>query len=243
MKRLALIFTLAVLASLCAIPAAFALGNTTDLNNIPITDTLKAGTMEWDVTGAYNQDFARGRHISTRLFVALFDNVEFGMAWNVSRPSGPVELAAKYKVLNQGHGSPVSLAVGVDRITGNFDRTHTDPTYYGVIGYHDLHIGGFWDWYVGYAHNPTGRDSEDNSIFGGFKYWVNESWQVNADYLGYDTNHENVISAGVNYDWAKHIGFQGWAERDSVAEENVFVLQLVVRGDMRDLTAEVSDPE
>ena len=243
MKRHALIFSLAILASLIAIPSVFAFANTTDLNNIPITDTLKAGTMEWDVTASYNKDFNRGRHISTRLFTALFDNFEFGMAWNVTRPAGPVELAAKYKVLSQGHGSPVSLAVGVDRITGNFDRTNVDPTYYAVVGYHDLHIGGFWDWYVGYAHNPTGLNTDDNSIFGGFKYWINKCIQVNADYLGFDTNHESVISAGVNYDWAKHIGFQGWAERDSVNKENVFVLQLVVRGDLRDLTAEVSDPE
>jgi hypothetical protein len=80
-------------------------------------------------------------------------------------------------------------------------------------------------------------------LFGGFKYWINNDWQVNADYWGYNDNSDNVIAAGVNYDWAKHIGFQGWVERDSVTEENVFVLELAVRGDMRDLTAEVSDPE
>jgi hypothetical protein len=241
-KRLALIFTLAVLASLIAIPATFAVA-TTDLNNIPITDTLKVGTMEWDVIGRYNEDFNRGRRISTRLFTALFDNFEFGMAWGVSRPAGPVEFSAKYKVLDEYNDFPVSLAVGAEGITGNYQRTNMDPMYYAVVGIHDVHLGGWWDWYVGFANNPTGFDNEDNSIFGGFKYWINEDLQLNADYLGFSDNEESVIAAGLNYDWVNHIGFQGWVERDSVTENNVFVLQLAVRGDMRDLTAEVSDPE
>jgi hypothetical protein len=240
-KRLALIFTLAVLASIVVIPAAFA-SSTTDLNNIPITDTLKAGTMEWDVLGAYNGDFPKGRQVATRLFAALFDNFEFGMAWGISRPAGPVEFAVKYKVLDEYNGSPVSLAVGAEGITGNYQRTGMDPTYYAVIGLHDVHLGGWWDWYVGVANNPMGYDNEDNSIFGGFKYWINDCLQLNADYLGFADN-ESIISAGLNYDWVNHIGFQGWVERDSITEDNVFVLQLAVRGDMRDLTAEVSDPE
>jgi hypothetical protein len=241
-KRLALIFTLAVLAGLVVLPAAFA-ATTTDLNNIPISDTLKAGTMEWDVTSRYNEDFPRGRRISSRLFVALFDNFEFGMAWGVSRPAGPVEFAAKYKVLDQYGGFPVSLAVGAEGITGNYQRTNMDPTYYAVIGLKDARIGGWWDWYLGYAHNPTGFDSDDNSVFGGFKYWINDDVQINADYQGFSSNEESVIAAGLNYDWVNHIGFQGWVERDSVTEDNVFVLQLQVRGDMRDIKAEVSDPE
>ena len=241
MKRLALIFTLAVLASIVVIPAAFA-ASTTDLNNIPITDTLKAGTMEWDVLAGYNKDFPRGRQVATRLFAALFDNFEFGMAWGISRPAGPVEFAVKYKVLDEYNGSPVSLAVGAEGITGNYQRTGMDPMYYAVIGLHDVHLGGWWDWYVGVANNPMGYDNEDNSIFGGFKYWINDCIQLNADYLGFADN-ESIISAGLNYDWVNHIGFQGWVERDSVTEDNVFVLQLAVRGDMRDLTAEVSDPE
>jgi hypothetical protein len=233
---------LAVLASIVVVPAAFA-ASTTDLNNIPITDTLKAGTMEWDVLGAYNGDFPRGRRVATRLFTALFDNFEFGMAWGISRPAGPVELAAKYKVLDEYNGSPVSLAVGAEGITGNWQRTNMDPTYYAVVGLHDVHIGGWWDWYLGYANNPMGFDNEDNSVFGGFKYWINDCIQLNADYKGYADNEESIIAAGLNYDWVNHIGFQGWVERDSVTEDNIFVLQLAVRGDMRDLTAEVSDPE
>jgi len=247
-KRLALIFTFAVLASLLVLPSAFAANtgrgvSVSDLNNIPVTDTLAAGTMEWDVTGRYNGDFPRGRRIGTRLFTALFDNFEFGMAWGVSRPAGPVELAMKYKVLDEFGGWPVSLAIGADRITGNYQRTNVDPMYYAVIGLHDVRIIGWSDWYLGYANNPVGFDNEDNSIFGGFKYWFNDKWQLNADYLGYDTNHENVMSAGLNYNWVKHLGFQGWVERDSVEDKNIFVLQLNVKGDLRDLTAEVSDPE
>jgi hypothetical protein len=249
-KRLALIFALAVLASIVVIPAAFAT-STTDLNNIPITDTLKAGTMEWDVFARWNDnpDFPHYRlhcQIATRLFAALFDNLEFGMAWGISRPAGPVEFDVKYKVLDEYNGSPVSLAVGAEGITGNNQRTGMDPTYYAVVGLHDVHLGGWWDWYVGVANNPMGFDSEDNSIFGGFKYWINDCQQINADYKGYEDPIKGwacVISLGFNYDWVNHVGFQGWLERDSVIEDTILVLQLTVRGDMRDLTAEVSDPE
>jgi hypothetical protein len=243
-KRLALIFTLAILAMFIVIPAAYAGGNTTNLNNIPITDTLEAGTFQWDTWARYNEDFPRGRRVHTRLFGALFDNFEFGMNWGISRPAGPVELALKYKVLDEYNGNfPVSLALGAEGITGNSDRTNFDPTLYGVIGIHDVRLGGWWDWYVGVAHNPTGFDDEDNSVFGGFKYWVNDDWQVNADYWGYMDNEEFLATGGVNYDWVNHIGFSGWVEYDSVSEDNVIVLELSVQADMRDLTAEVSDPE
>lgn len=243
MKRLALIFTLAIIASFFAAPA-YAYIPTTDLNIIPITDTLEEGTFEWDVTARYNEDFPRGHRISTRLFGALFDNFEFGMGWGISRLAGPVEVAVKYKVLDEYEGRfPVSLAVGAEGITGNYQRTGFDPTYYAVIGVHDVHLGGWWDWYVGYASNPTGFDDEDNSLFGGFKYWVNDEVQVNADYWGYDSNEQYILAGGLNYDWVNHMGIQGWVERDSVTEDNVFVLQFTARADMRDLTAEVSDPE
>jgi hypothetical protein len=243
-KRLALIFTLAILAVLFAAPAVFAYADTTDLNNIPTTDTLEVGTFEWDVTGRYNEDFARGRRVSTRLFGSLFENFEFGMNWGVSRMAGPVELALKYKVLDEYEGRfPVSLAVGAEGITGNADRTGYDPSFYGVIGVHDVHLGGWWDWFVGFANNPTGYDDEDNSVFGGFKYWIDEDLQVNVDYWGYADNEEYVIAGGVNYDWINHIGFQGWVEQDSVTEDTVVVLQFVARADMRDLHAMVSDPE
>jgi hypothetical protein len=242
-KRLALIFTLAIIAGFFVVPAVFA-ASTTDLNNIPITDTLKEGTFEWDLMARYSDDFPRGRRVSTRLFGALFDNFEFGMSWGISRLAGPLELALKYKVLDEYEGRfPVSFAVGAEGITGNRETTGMDPSYYGVIGLHDVRLGGWWDWYIGVMNNPTGFDNEDNSVFGGFKYWVNDDWQVNADYKGYSDNGEYVISGGLNYDWVNHIGFQGWVERDSVTEDNVFVLQLVTRADMRDLTGEVSDPE
>ena len=251
MKRLALIFTLAIIASFALIPAAYATQtNTTHLNNIPITDTLKAGTFEWDLVGSYNGDIGRGRHVSTRIFGALLDNLEFGMAWSVSRPAGPVELAAKYTVLDQAKGFPVSVALGAEGITGTFDRTKARPTYYAVVGIQDIHIIGDWDWYVGFANNPMGSlpapklGTEDNSIFGGFKYIINDDFQVNADYKGYDGNSESVISGGLNYYWVNHIGLQGWVERDSAKKENVFVLQLAVRGDLKNgLKEVVSDPD
>jgi len=244
-KKLALMFTLAILAGLIIVPAVLANpANTTNLNNIPITDTLEAGTMEWDVWARYSDDFPRGRRIHNRLTCALFDNFEFGMYWGISRPAGPLELALKYKILDEYDGNfPVSLAVGAEGITGNADRTGRDPSFYGVIGIHDVQLGGWWDWYIGVFHNPTGYDDEDNSLFGGFKYWVNDDWQVNADYWGFADNEEYILSGGLNYDWTNHIGFQGWVERDSVTEDNVFVLELAVSADMRDLTAEVSDPE
>jgi hypothetical protein len=244
MKKLALLFTLAILASFMFVPAVFAGANTTDLNNIPITDTLEEGTFEWDVTARYNEDFPRGRRVNTRLFGALFNNFEFGMSWGVSRMAGPVELALKYKVLDEYEGRfPVSLAVGVEGITGNADRTGYDPTLYGVVGLHDVHLGGWWDWYVGFANNPMGYDDEDNSIFGGFKYWVDDDLQINVDYYGYADNEESIIAAGVNYDWVNHLGVQGWVEQDSYYEDTVIVLQFVARADMRDLHATVSDPE
>jgi len=249
-KRLALIFSLTVVAGLLAIPSAYAYtrhpGNipTTSLNNIPITDTLEEGTMEWDLMARYNQDvFNRGRRVSTRLFLALFDNFEIGMSWDISRPAGPVGFGLKYKVLDEYEGFPVSFAVGASSITGNWQRTQRDPTYYAVLGVHDVRLGGWWDWYVGVANNPLGFDNEDNSIFGGFKLWFSDDFQFLADYFGYNDNEENIISAGLNYDWVNHIGFHGWVERNSATEDNLFVLQLAVRGDMRDLTAEVSDPE
>jgi hypothetical protein len=243
-KKLALIFTLAILAILIAAPA-YASANLTNLNNIPITDTLEEGTFEWDVQARYNEDFARGRRISTRLFGALFDNFEFGMSWGVSRLAGPVAFSLKYKILDEYSGSnfPVSLAVGVDNMAGNYQTTGVDPTLYGVIGIHDVRLGGWWDWYVGVSHNPTGLDDEDNSLFGGFKYWIDDDIQLNVDYMGRNDSEDYVLAGGFNYDWVNHIGFQGWVERDSVTEDNVFVLELNVRADMRDLTAEVSDPE
>lgn len=243
MKRLALIITLAILATLIMVPSASA-SNLTDLNNIPITDTLEEGTFEWDVTGRYNEDFARGRRVSTRLFGSLFNNFEFGMSWGISRLAGPVEMALKYKILDEYEGRfPISLAVGAQGITGNFDRTGMDPTLYAVIGLHDVHLGGWWDWYVGVANNPTGFDDEDNSLFAGFKYWIDDDLQVNVDYWGYNDNEEYLLAGGLNYDWVNHVGFQGWVERDSVTEDNVIVLEVAFRADMRDLTAEVSDPE
>jgi hypothetical protein len=243
-KRLALIFTLAILTSLMIVPATFARADTTDLNIIPVTDTLKEGTFEWDVWARYSEDVPRGRRIGTRLFGSLFQNFEFGMSWGISRKAGPVELALKYKVLDEYEGGfPVSLAVGAEGITGNYETTGMDPTFYGVVGVHDVHLGGWWDWFVGYAHNPTGYDTEDGSVFGGFKFWINDDLAVNADYWGRNSNEDYTIAGGLNYDWINHMGFQGWVERDSVTEDNVFVLQFVARADMRDLTEEVSDPE
>jgi hypothetical protein len=260
-KRLALIFTLAIIGSLIAIPALQAqpfadspgeFGNTTHLNNIPITDTLEEGTFEWDVLAGYSDHLDKGRAIRTRLFGALFQNFEFGMTWGLDAPAGPMMLSFKYKVLDEydggicgdGNGFPVSFAVGAEGITGDITKDWgRDATYYGVIGLHDVHLISWWDWYVGLVHNPTGFDDEDNSIFGGFKFWINDDLQINADYMGYDSNEFNVITAGINYDLINHIGLQGWVERDSLLEDYMVVLQFTARADMRDLHAEVSDPE
>jgi hypothetical protein len=246
-KRLALIITLTLIVFAIPFPA-FAMA-TTDLNNIPITDTLEEGTFEWDVTGRYNDDYGRGHKISTRLFGALFNNFEFGMNWGLSRPAGPVSLSMKYKILDEYDGDfPVSLAVGVYNITGIEAAEDMDPYFYGVVGIHDVNLVGWWDWYLGYAYNPEGGDNLDNdSFFGGFKYWINEDLQFNADVMSY-TDHSGDedyfrITGGLNYDWKNHLGFQGWVERDTGTEDNVIVLQFVARADMRDLTAEVSDPE
>ena len=86
-------------------------------------------------------------------------------------------------------------------------------------------------------------DDDDNSLFGGFKYWISDCVQLNADYMGYNDNEEYILTGGLNYDWVNHIGFAGWVERDSYTEDNVLVLEFRARADMTDLTAEVSDPE
>jgi hypothetical protein len=249
-KRLALIITLAILVMTLPVPA-FAMGfghATTDLNNIPITDTLEEGTLEWDVTGRYgDNEPGRGHTVTTRLYGALFDNFEFGMNWGLSRPAGPLSLSLKYKILDEYEGKfPVSLAAGIFNITGDANFSDQEPVYYGVIGIHDVHLIGWWDWYLGYGYNPEGGDNIDNdSIFGGFKYWISEDLQFNADVYTYTAGNDDefVYSGGLNYDWTNHIGFQGWAEHDSGTDDNVFVLQFIAQADMRDLTAEVSDPE
>jgi hypothetical protein len=218
--------------------------STTDLNLIPITDTLEAGTAEWDLTAHYNDTLTQGRQVSSRVFIALFDNVEFGMQWGIDRLVGPVELGVKWKVLDEYDGNwPVSLALGADGITGNYQRTGYDPCYYGVIGIHDVRIIGWSDWYVGLANNPTGFDDEDNSVFGGFKYWINDDVQFNGDYFGFADNEEFRAAGGLNYDLVKHIELQGFVEYDSVSEDTVVVLSFNARANLTDLTADVSDPE
>ncbi|HEX9744057.1 MAG TPA: hypothetical protein VGB30_01385, partial [bacterium] len=223
MKRLALYGSLAILVMLFASPA-YAIGDkyfgTTDLNMIPITDTLEEGTAQWDLTARFNDDLPRGRRVISRVYVGLLDNVEFGMRWGINRQAGPVQFAGKWKIFDEYEGHlPVSLAVGFDGATGNYQRTGYDPTYYAVLGVHDVHLAGWWDWYVGFANNPTGFDDEDNSIFGGTKFWINDRWQFNADYYGYADNEEFILTGGLNYDLVKHIELQGFVEYDSVTED------------------------
>jgi len=267
-KRLALIFTLAVIVVAFPIPVfaqdyvAVPIFATTDLNVVPITDTLKEGTFEWDVTGRYNDDFNRGHHVSTRLYGALFDNFEFGMNWGISRPATAMNLSLKYKIIDEYKGNfPVSFAVGATDINGIVAPEDMEPWLYGVIGLHDVHLIGWWDWYAGYAFKKSGRvglvdpqqrDNEDrDSVFGGFKFWVSDRLQVNADVATYTFTDEDskkeengyILSGGLNYDVANHVGVQGWVEHFSNPEDNVFVLQFVAQADMKDLTATVSDPE
>jgi hypothetical protein len=237
---------LALFAILFATPPSFAVEqySTSDLNLIPTTETLEEGTAEWDVTQYLSEDLPRGRRLVSRLFVGLFNNFEFGMKWGLNRTGGPVELGAKWKVLDEYDSSfPVSLAVGADRITGNAQRTGYDPTIYVVLGVHDLRAGGWWDWFIGYANNPTGFDDEDNSLFGGFRYWFSDNTQLNVDYHGYLDNEDGIITGGLQHDFAKHLGLQAWVEHDTGTEDSIVVVELRTRADFRDLTAAVSDPE
>ena len=218
--------------------------STTDLNLIPITDTLEEGTVQWDVTAVFDDSIAKGRTLTSRTYIGLWDNVEIGMQWGLTRPVGPVAFGGKWKILDEYDGDwPVSVAIGFDGATGNYQRTGYDPVYYGVLGIHDVRIAGWSDWYVGLAHNPTGFDDEDNSVFGGVKYWVNDRWQFNADYSGFADNEEFFASGGLNYDLVKHIELQGFIRYDSVSEDSMLVLSFNSRADLRDLTAETSDPE
>lgn len=245
MKRLALFGALAIIALFIASPAFAAdYFSTTDLNHIPITDTLEAGSAEWDLTARYNEDLPRGRRVFSRIFVGLFDNFEFGMLWGINRLVGPVEFSGKWKIFDEYDGKwPVSLAVGFGGATGNYQRTDYDPTYYGVLGIHDVYLATFWDWYVGFANNPTGYDNEDNSVFGGTKIWFNDRTQVNIDYYGYADNEEFLLSGGLNYDLVKHVGLQGYVEYDSIDEDTTIVLEFQARAMFEDMTAPVSDPE
>jgi hypothetical protein len=244
-KRLALFGALAIIAFFIASPAfAGEYFATTDLNHIPITDTLEAGTAEWDLTARYNDSLPRGRRVFNRIFVGLYDNVEFGMLWGINRAGGPVEMSVKWKIFDEYDGQwPVSLAVGAGGITGNYQRTMYDPTYYGVLGIHDVYLAGWWDWYIGFANNPTGYDDEDNSVFGGTQFWFNDRWQFLADYYGYADNEEFLLSGGLNYDLVKHIGLHGYVEYDSVDEDTTIVLEFQARALLADLTAPTSDPE
>lgn len=249
MKRLALFGALATLAMLIASPA-YASGvrqgfSTTSLNLIPITDTIEEGNAEWDVTVRYNEDLPRGRRLNSRVFVALFDDFEFGMQWGLNRDGGPVAFGAKYKLLDEYESDswPVSLAIGFDGAVGNYQRLNSDPTLYLVLGKHDVRFITWTDWYVGVAHNPTNFDDEDNSLFGGVKAWINDDWAFNLDYYGIDSNSDFIASGGLHHDLANHIVVAGWLEYDSVSEDTVFVAQIETTADLRDLTAEVSDPE
>jgi hypothetical protein len=248
-KRLALFGTLAALVMLIASPA-YATGvrsgfSTTDLNLIPITDTNEEGVAEWDVTVRYNESLPRGRRLNSRVFVALFDDFEFGMQWGLNRTGGPVAFGAKWKILDEyeNNGFPVSAAVGFDGATGNYQRTGADPTYYIVLGKHDVRFITWTDWYIGVANNPTNFDNEDNSLFGGVKAWINDDWQLDLDYYGYNDNSDFLAAVGLDHHVANHIVVAARVEYDSVAEDSVFVAEIATSADLRDLTAEVSDPE
>lgn len=250
MKRLALFGALATLAMLIASPAyanpVKLYFSTTDLNLIPITDTIEEGYAEWDVTVRYNEDLPRGRRLNSRVFVALFDDFEFGMQWGLNRNGGPVAFGAKYKILDEYESDswPVSLAIGFDGAVGNYQRLNSDPTYYLVLGKHDVRFITWTDWYVGVANNPTNFDDEDNSLFAGVKAWINDNGcTLDLDYYGYNDNSDFVAAGGIHHNLVNHINVSGWLEYDSVSEDTVFVAQIETTADLRDLTAEVSDPE
>jgi hypothetical protein len=219
--------------------------STTDLNLIPITDTNEEGVAEWDVAVRYSEDLPRGRRLNSRVFIALFDDFEFGMQWGLNRDGGPVAFGAKYKLLDEYETSnfPVSLAVGFDGAVGNYQRLNSDPTYYVVIGKHDVRFITWTDWYVGFANNPMNLDSEDNSLFAGVNFWINPDWQLALDYYGYADNEEFIAAGGLNHDLANHIDVGLSLEYDSLTEDTVAVLHIDTSAHLTDLTAEVSDPE
>jgi hypothetical protein len=221
----------AVFLALVSSTGAFANGaTTTDLLLAPIPTTMDEGTFEYSIRGILGEELERGRFYTNSLVIAPFDNLELGATWNLDRAVGPFRWGAKYQILDhQRDDDFISLAVGVDNITGLTGAAHTDEQPY-IVASHDF--GDHFTWYLGYIH----FDGDDNDIYGGFNYRWDDQWQFRAEYLGQQDNEEALISGGFRYDWTKHIDLSLWATNDSFTDDTTVTLEFALNGDLRDLT-------
>jgi hypothetical protein len=239
MRRFALIVTLAIFASFLWSTAVFAHG--TGLNNVWTTDVVELGTFRWDLQlGVSDEEYGAfwsedGRFLENEFYATIFPDLEIGFAFNVEREVGPFTMFAKYKIFDEMVDNfPVSLAVGADNIIGTSERTSSEVIPYIVVGKNFDRLNG----YVGYAHNASG-EQDDSGIFGGFDYAWNDNWTIKADIYTFNDNEDNIISGGVNYDWTKHFGLNGWVSYDSVTENTIFTVELAFTGRFDDLEADV----
>ena len=227
MKKIYLVFTVALIANLLFAVGAFAA--TTDLNTIPIPQTKELGQWEWDCRVFLDDDIEKGRFMTSALYGVVWDKLEIGFDWNLNRPVGPFKLSAKYQVWDElRDGDVIGLAVGVENIQGTQGRGMDDPQPYLVISKQlNPNIAG----YLGFIH----FDSEDNNFFAGID-WKNDKWQFRLDYLGFDDNNENIISGGLEYQWVKHVDLAGWISWDSVSDDTMIILELGFDTDFTDIT-------
>ena len=247
MRRLALIVTLAIFASFLWSTAAlagfteFPRSHGSGLNNAWNSDVVDLGTFRWDLQlGISDEEYGAfwsedGRFLENEFYATLIDGFEIGFAFNVERNVGPFTMFAKYQVLNDKDDKfPVSLAVGCDNIIGTNDRFSSEVIPYIVLGKNLDKLNA----YIGYARNASGVQ-DDNGIFGGFDYSFGEKWMIVLDVYTYNDVEDNIISGGINYDWAKHFGLNGWASYDSTTENVIFTVELAFMGRFDDLKADV----
>lgn len=218
---------MALIANLLFAVASFAA--TTDLNVIPIPDTKELGQWEWDMRVFLDNDIEKGRFFTNALYGVVYDNLEIGFDWNLSRPIGPFKMSAKYQIWDEiQDGDVIGLAIGVENVQGTASRGQDDPQPYIVISKNiNENING----YLGFIR----MDSEDNDLFAGID-WNNGTWQFRADYLGYNDNEERVISGGIEYQWVKHVDLAGWVSWDSVSEDTMIILEIGFDADFKDIT-------
>ena len=227
MKKIFLVFTMALIANLLFAVGAFAA--TTDLNTIPIPQTKELGQWEWDLRVFLDEDITKGRFFTNALYGVVWDKLEIGFDWNINRPIGPFKMSAKYQIWDElRDGDVIGLAVGVENIQGTAARGYDDPQPYIVIS---KQFSDFFAGYLGFMR----MDSEDNDIFAGID-WTNDVWQFRLDYLGFNDNEERVISGGLEYQWVKHVDLAGWVSWDSVSEDTMFILELGFDADFTDIT-------
>ena len=228
MKRYATIVSMAVFITLVSSAGAFAT-TTTDLLEAPIPTVMDYGEWEYGVRARISEDIAKGRFFTNSIHGSPFRNLEVGATWNLNRPIGPFAWGAKYQILdNQRDNDFISLAVGIDNITGITGEGETDPQPY-VVASRDF---GSLTAYVGYIH----FDGNDNNIYGGLNWRWNDRWQIRGEYVGTQENEEAIISGGIRYKWIKHVDLGAWVSNDSFTDDTIITLEFALRGDLRDLT-------